>query len=315
MVTRVSAIQGHTKIIQNLVQSIQNKTLSSSLLFYGPSGIGKKLTAFHIVKTMLCSSSPPCNNCQACKQVENKQHPSLLFIEPEGLNIKIEMIAKIRSFISLQSFSSQRVVLIDQAHTMNFQTQNALLKSLEEPPDGVYFILVCDQISKLLPTIRSRTQLIRFKSLSFLEMKKILPQEQEWKLKASQGQMNRVNQWTEEEDLYKEIFSLMDGNKISNTLRTRLKERKTALLTARTLQEILRDIRVLQAGGKKLIHIQQTSYYTKWLKVSPTVIYQLYRKACRLEQDILSYLDSLLCFENYWNQAHQYISEKNRHVG
>ena len=225
----------------------------------------------------------------------------------------MEVISKMRSFISLQSFSSYRVVLVDQAHTMNIQSQNALLKSLEEPPSGVYFILVCDQISKLLPTIRSRTQLIRFNRLSLEEMKKILPEEQDWKLKASRGQLNRVHQWKEEE-LYREIFHLFQGQKISRNLSSRLKERKTALLSARTLQEILRDIRMIQVGGKDLIHIHQKPSYEKWVEVPPKGIHQLYRKACQLEQDILSYLDSLLCFENYWNHAHQYFSKRQSHV-
>ena len=311
----MNTIQGHKEITQTLFQSIQNKTLSPALLFYGPPSIGKKLVALQTVQKMLCSSFPSCNNCQVCRQIENKQHASLLFIEPEGINIKIEVISKIRSFVSLQSFSSHRVVLIDQAHTMNLQTQNALLKSLEEPPSGVYFILVCDQISKLLPTIRSRTQLIRFKRLNLQEMKQILPEEQDWKLKASRGQLNRVNQWKDEEELYKELFNLLKGHKISSNLSARFKERKTALLIARTLQEILRDIRIMQEGGKDLIHIHQSSTYKKWMEVSPQAIHQLYQKACQLEQDILSYLDSLLCFENYWNHAHQYISEKEHHVG
>lgn len=311
----MNSIQGHKEVIQNLFQSIQNKTLSPALLFYGPPSIGKKLVALQAVQKLLCPSFPSCKNCNICRQVENKQHLSLLFIEPEGINIKIEVISKIRSFISLQSFSSCRIVLIDQAHTMNIQTQNALLKSLEEPPPGVFFILVCDQISKLLPTIRSRTQLIRFKRLKLQEMKKILPEEQEWKLKASRGQLNRVNQWKEEEELYKELFNLLKGHKISSTLSVRLKERKTALLAARTIQEILRDIQIMQEGGKDLIHIHQSSIYKKWEDVSPQAIHQLYRQACQLEQDILSYLDSLLCFENYWNHAHQYISERNHHVG
>jgi len=310
----MNVIQGHKEVIQTLFQSIQNKTLSSALSFYGPPSIGKKLVALQTVQKMLCPSFPFCKNCQICRQIKNKQHSSLLFIEPEGINIKVEVISKIRSFISLQSFSSCRVVLIDQAHTMNIQTQNALLKSLEEPPSGVYFILVCDQISKLLPTIRSRTQLIRFKRLNLQEMKKILPEEQEWKLKASRGQLNRVNQWKEEEELYKELFNLLKGQKISSTLSTRFRERKTALLVARTLQEILRDICIMQTGGRDLIHTHQSSTYKKWMGVSPQVIYQLYRKACQLEQDILSYLDALLCFENYWNHVHQYISKKDLHV-
>ena len=311
----MDSIQGHKEITQNLFKSIQNKTLNPALLFYGPPSIGKKLIAFKTAQALLCSLFPSCKNCKICRQIEDRQHPSLLFIEPEGLSIKVEVISKIRSFISLQSFSSYRIVIIDQAHTMNLQTQNALLKSLEEPPAGVQFILICDQISKLLPTIRSRTQLVRFNKLSLNEMKKILPEEKEWKLKASRGQLNRVHQWKEEEELYKEIFNLLESQKISNTLSTRLRERKTALLAARTLQEILRDICILQEGGKDLIHIHQSQYYKKWLKVSPSRVHQLYQKACQLEQDILSYLDSLLCFENYWNQAHSYVSEKNSHVG
>lgn len=308
-------IQGHKEIIQNLFRSIQNKTLSPALLFYGPPSIGKKLVALKTAQALLCPSFPSCKNCKLCHQIENKQHPSMLFIEPEGISIKVEVISKIRSFISLQSFSAHQAVLIDQAHTMNIQTQNALLKSLEEPPSGVQFILICDQISKLLPTIRSRTQLIRFQRLNLQEMKNILPEEKDWKLKASRGQLNRVYQWKEEEELYKEIFNFLESQKISSILSARLRNRKTALLAARTLQEILRDIRILQEGGKDLIHLHQSQSYKKWLKVSPSRIHQLYQKACQLEQDILSYLDSLLCFENYMNQAHSYISEKNSYVG
>ena len=292
----MNSIESRTDIRNTLLNSIQNKNLGPALLFYGPPGVGKTQTAFETLQALICSSFPSCRNCQVCRQIKNKQQPSLLFIEPKSLSIKIEVISKIRSFISLQSFSSRRVVVIDQAHTMNHQTQNALLKSLEEPPQGVYFILICSQIAKLLSTVRSRTQLIRFNRLSFQEMAKILPEEEDWRLKASRGQLNRVNQWKDEEKLYKDIFSLLKDQKISNDLSVRLRERKTALLTARTLQEILRDIRILQAGGRDLIHARQTSCYEKWLKISPTVIYQLYRKACRLEQDISSYLDSLFMF-------------------
>ena len=311
----MNSVESHTEIRKALLKSIQNNNLSPALLFYGPRGIGKKRTAFEILRTLICSSFPSCKNCRVCRQIENKQHPSLLFIEPEGLNIKIEVISKIRSFISLQSFSSCRAVVIDQAHTMNHQTQNALLKSLEEPPQGAHFILICSQMAKLLPTIRSRTQLIRFNRLSFQEMAKILPEEKDWILKASRGQLNRVNQWKDEAKLYQDIFNLLEDQKIPSALSVRLRERKTALLTAQTLQEILRDIRVLQAGGRDLIHVHQASRCKKWLKISPTAVYQLYHKACQLEQDILSYLDSLLCFENYWNQARRYFSEKNHHVG
>ena len=309
----MSVFYGHQKNRNFLLESIKNKNLNSSLLFTGPASIGKKHIAFETAQALLCPSQNPCGSCPSCEQVKALTHPSLLFIEPDGLSIKIEAIQKIRSFIALQS-SSSKIVIIDQAHSMNHQTQNALLKSLEEPPSGVYFILICNQIFKLLPTICSRTQMVRFQRLSLEDMKKILPEEKDWVLAASRGQLNRVHQWSGEKELYKEIGLMFQTGKISSSLSSRLKDRKTALLIARTLQEVLRDLRITQEGGKDWIHFTFSKEYSKWSSISSPTIDDLYQKACALEQDISSYLDSLLCFEHYWNQAKIHFQKKVSHV-
>ncbi len=303
------AVYGHSSILSNLQKSIEQQTLASALLFSGLSGIGKKQTALNIVQFALCSSKPACGQCTSCKQVQEQTHPALLFIEPDGLNIKMEVVRKIRNFISLQSFSQNRWIIIDQAHRMNHHVQNALLKSLEEPPSNVHFILVCDQWMQLLPTIRSRTQCFRFQRLDIRSLQKIFPEESEQTLRSSRGQTHRVHQWKDQQELYGEVFQfwhrLFHNKKISHSLSKALRKRPSALLVARTFQEILRDARLIKEGSTNTIHPPMTSI--QWNNLPSELIHEWYTQALQLEEDILSYLDSLLCFENFWHQAHKNI--------
>ena len=302
-------VYGHTFVLNTLQKSIEQKNLASALLFSGLSGIGKKQAALSLVQFALCSKTPACGCCASCKKMEDQKHSALLFIEPDGLNIKIEAIQRIRNFISLQSLSQSRWIVIDQAHRMNLQVQNALLKSLEEPPPQVYFILVCDQWMKILPTIRSRTQCFRFQRLNIESLQNIFPDENEWTLKASRGQVHRVHQWRDQQELYKEVFQfwtrLFHNKKISEPLSKALKKRNFALLVARTFQEILRDARVLKEGSQDTIHPPIKDLH--WDRLPSGLIHEWYTQTLQLEEDILSYFDSLLCFENFWYQARKNI--------
>ena len=306
-------VYGHSLILDHLQTAIKQKKLTSALLFSGLSGIGKKQTALSIVQFALCSNQNGCGDCDSCKKVSEKKHPAFLFIEPDGLSIKMEIVQQIRSFVALQSFSQSRWIVIDQAHLMNHQVQNALLKSLEEPPPQVYFILICDQWLKLLPTIRSRTQHFRFQRLSLPDLQKIFPEESEQTLQSSRGQTHRVDQWKDQEELYQEIFQfwnrLVNNKKISKPLSQSLRKRQSALLVARTFQEILRDVSLAQEGSTHTIHPPVKSIQ----KLPPDLIHEWYTKSLKLEEDILSYLDSLLCFENFWHQAQRNI-QRRAHV-
>ena len=89
-----------------------------------------------------------------------------MFIEPQNGTIKLEASEQILQFLSLRQLGRARVVIIDEAQMLNPQTTNALLKAVEEPPENTYFILVVSELSQLLPTLRSRLQVLRFSPLS-----------------------------------------------------------------------------------------------------------------------------------------------------
>ena len=305
-------VYGHQENKTALIHAVQKKRLQSSLLFVGPASVGKKQMAFYLAQTLLClESNKPCGFCSSCLKVEKEEHTALLVIKPDPLTIKLSAVDRIRSFLKLQSFSSCRIIIIDQAHTMNVQTQNALLKTLEEPPKNVYLILICDRENLILKTIQSRVLKYRFYSLKLEDMKKMAPDQKTSILYASRGQIHRIRQWEGEEDLLKEVFcfwqDLLNKKGMSHQLTARLRERKTACLTAQVWQEILRDVRVYQEGFKDWIHLDQQALYKKLSLQPRKIIDQLYQKALYLEQDVFAYLNSLLCFENYRCQAHQLL--------
>ena len=101
-------------------------------------------------------------------------HPDLIMVVPDGSQIKIDQIRHLQEYLSLKPLSKHRVVIIDEAHLMNVAAQNALLKTLEEPPPDTLFILVAKNEGQLLPTILSRCRVLQFKPLTKEEIDEIL---------------------------------------------------------------------------------------------------------------------------------------------
>lgn len=174
-----SNIQGHEQIKNDLRQLLAEKRLPHALLFTGIEGIGKNLTAKVLAKVLFCSGEKekPCNNCPSCRAFDAKNHPDFYCLEPEGKanNIKIEQIRQMQSQIALSPYlADKRVVIINDAETMNEAAENSLLKTLEEPTGDVVFILVTANKDLLLPTILSRCMKLYFAPLSEDEIKIIL---------------------------------------------------------------------------------------------------------------------------------------------
>ncbi|MDH7555264.1 MAG: DNA polymerase III subunit delta' [Spirochaetota bacterium] len=176
-----------TQILGNTVQQsiilhgAKNNILPHSLLFSGLEGIGKKLCAVKLAKTMLCASGNACGACPSCKQIDHATHPDVIIIEPnEKGNIPIgsdEQEGSIRWLIgrvNLASLSQKRVIIINDAHCMNIQSQNALLKTIEEPPAHTFIILISSERNQLLPTIHSRVTEYVFHPLSDSDLVSIL---------------------------------------------------------------------------------------------------------------------------------------------
>ena len=170
---------------------IKNKSLANGYIFFGAEGLGKKQTALQFIKEIFKQSSPSEN---VEERITNNNHPDFLIIEPDSLLatkssesfnlektiksgseiIKIAQIRNIKTFLSQKSINSEKkIVLIIDAHLLNEAASNCLLKTLEEPSNGI-FILLTSKLNLLLDTIISRCQIVRFRSFSSKQIKSIL---------------------------------------------------------------------------------------------------------------------------------------------
>lgn len=170
-------IIGHNRSINILQRSIENNSVSHSYLFQGEDGIGKKLVAMVFAKTLLCKEKGqvPCNRCSSCLKVDSGTHPDLILIEPEGNMIKKGQIDEMIKNASKIPFESEKkIFIIDDSHTMNVESKNAILKTLEEPASFVHIILVSSNPENLLQTILSRVEDIKFFPINTEEIEELL---------------------------------------------------------------------------------------------------------------------------------------------
>lgn len=153
---------------QKLTNSQKNNRLGHGLIFHGSAGIGKKAFATEFAHWLMCEQSlddKTCGRCKSCQMLQGESHPDLLYLSPEeeGKAIKVDQIRNLIEKMSLTNHGlGYRVIIISPADALNINASNSLLKSLEEPPENTILILVTDKPSKLMATIRSRTQMIRF---------------------------------------------------------------------------------------------------------------------------------------------------------
>ena len=176
-------VRGHQTQVEMFRQSIRAGRFAQAYLLVGPEGIGKRLFVKALAQCLFCQKFPDedleaCGVCSACRQMEAGSHPDLLEVGcPEGKSIlPIELIAGSQERrgreglcydISLRPMAaSRRIAIIDDANRMNPESQNALLKTLEEPPAYATLFLLAPQAEALLPTIRSRCQAVRFAPLA-----------------------------------------------------------------------------------------------------------------------------------------------------
>ena len=161
-------ILGNNKIKESLQESVKNNKISHSYLFIGMSGIGKKIIAKEFAKAILCLESEKyCNNCKSCLEFDGENNPDFSIIEPDGNTIKIEQIRDMQRRVQEKPIiSSKKVYIIDNADQMTKEAQNALLKTLEEPPEFVTIILIGENENEFLATIKSRCMILHFNPIN-----------------------------------------------------------------------------------------------------------------------------------------------------
>ena len=169
-------ILGNDKIENLLQESVNNNKVSHSYLFVGKSGIGKKMIAKEFAKAILClGDNKYCDNCKSCLEFDGQNNPDFFIVEPDGNAIKIDQIRNMQKGVQEKPIISRsKVYIIDNADFMTKEAQNALLKTLEEPPEFVTIILIGENENEFLATIKSRCMIIHFNSISDSDMEKYL---------------------------------------------------------------------------------------------------------------------------------------------
>ena len=172
---------GHRRVLELLARSAARDSLPPSLIFAGPAGTGKRLTATALAQALNCqqpiSTTEPtdaakpsgtgqqhatsldaCGRCAACARIARGGHPDVLVLEPGDTgSIKIEQVREAIDSAAYRPFEGRRrVIIVDDADALVPAAQNALLKTLEEPPPSAVFILITARPDMLLPTVRSR---------------------------------------------------------------------------------------------------------------------------------------------------------------
>jgi DNA polymerase-3 subunit delta' len=160
---------GHERPKAILQTALRHDRIAHAYLFHGDDGIGKKLLALRFAQAINCEGDlegDACGLCRSCVQIEARTHPDFLAVEPDrelaNPQIKIEQIRELEQQIVYQPLvARKKVFLIDEADRMNLHAANALLKTLEEPPDHSVLLLISSRPSALPSTVRSRCQSLR----------------------------------------------------------------------------------------------------------------------------------------------------------
>lgn len=143
---------------------LKSSKLKAPVLVTGHSGLPLLEAAKFLAKTKLCAQDV-CLECSVCRSIESETSYQVRILRPEGQFIKVDQIREVLQSYSYKS-ESLRILIIDQAHKMNLQSANALLKTLEEPPENCWILLTAPSLKNVLSTIRSRCIVFKQKSLS-----------------------------------------------------------------------------------------------------------------------------------------------------
>lgn len=303
---------GHKENLKHLTHIAAKNQLGSSYLFVGPQGVGKKLFAWAFIQAAMCLTPntseelSACGACGECLKVENHQHESVLLIEPQGVQIKINQAQEIHQFLNLRSMSRRRFVIIDNAQAMNVQTGNSLLKILEEPPADSHFILIAPTEHSVLKTLRSRSQMVRFAPIPKDEIKRNMDVP-DWVLNASQGRFDLMQSLMspEVDEMRQKAFRVIKdsqslGLKQTFTdLKELLKGKESALYVIQCWMQFLRDIMYYKNNIHPLIHADQLELFEVLKSLPEEKIFSLFEIATQVEKDIYGNVDRVLAFENW----------------
>lgn len=246
------SVKGHKNITENLISALNNKKVSHAYIISGADGVGKMTVAKAFARALQCEEymGDSCGKCISCRSFDNGNHPDVFYVVPT--KTKALGVDDIREQLIKQSETKQykykyKVFIVDNADTMTQQAQNALLKTLEEPPSYVVILLLAKSINGFLPTILSRCVNLKLNPLSsnmvkeYLEnVEKIDSTKAEFFAEYSQGSIGRAIELYDSEDFAKKRQAVVDC--IVKAINSDI---VSAMNCAKTLEEYKGDMSVI----------------------------------------------------------------------
>jgi hypothetical protein len=293
----LAQVIGHQQTIANLLLMAKRERVPNSLLFVGPREVGKKRVAFGFAQALNCEKfnlqTGACGVCPSCLRIARQQSENVILLEPEKGVIKIEEARSVIQQLSLSALGRRRVVIIDEAQLLNLQAANVLLKVIEEPPEKTHFILISSSQEAVLSTLRSRSQVVRFRGLTREEL----------------SRLDRSPIDLEVRDLAFKYWQqvLLGHDEVAvEFAREHFENRDRGLQVARFCFEFARDLWVLSLGREDLLHVDlQNEYQTELQKQSISARYLagLGEEVLNCERALVGHCDMQLTFENFVYQA------------
>jgi DNA polymerase III subunit delta' len=249
-------IAGHRALLALLSRAAARSALPQSLIFAGPDGVGKRLTAVAVAQLLNCTSridgpdaarsglsTDACGTCSPCRRIAQLVHPDVVLVPA---NPSIDDAREVMQAAAYRPFEGhRRVFILDDADAMSAVVQNAWLKRLEEPPSTCYFILVASRPDLLLPTVRSRCPSLRFGRLPVDEVTRILVDRH-----GVEPQLAREVAFASDGSPGRALLEASDSGSATRALIDRILEEAT---NARTPQQRLRvAARLLEAVDTKV---------------------------------------------------------------
>ena len=172
-------VVGHKDIIKYIQNAVRENRVSHAYILNGQKGAGKKLLAGLFAATLLCEKGgqDPCGKCHSCKQAQSGNHPDIIWVTHDKPNsISVDDIRKqVNNTIMMKPYQGPyKVYVIDQADMLTPQAQNALLKTIEEPPEYAVIMLLSENADILLDTINSRCVMLKLRNIKDTLIKKFL---------------------------------------------------------------------------------------------------------------------------------------------
>ncbi len=254
---------GQDKTIKLFKGLISTERLSHAYLLEGETGTGKKTLANHIVKLMMCHHLNACDNCNSCMCVNLGTHPDIINISNDDRQtIGIDKIRELNvKVFEKPVISKYKAVIINNAHLLTKDAQNAMLKLIEEPPCYAIFIMLCDSKAKMLKTVLSRVTVINMYPLNYEELKTIVPDAPEFMYRYCSGNAGKLLSLKTDEDFIElraqtfnmlEKFCTSDRYSIYDSIGLLSNEKTSFIKQTDMLTSFFRDCMTKSLGAKQM---------------------------------------------------------------